>query len=93
MRLYNFVTEAELNKLNELEAPMLGAPVTPGVAPAPVAAPAQDPNAAAKAQAMAAKQMVDQKKNLMDQIKQKQEEIVAAQKALQDMQKQLAQIR
>ena len=85
MKLSNIISELELTRLAELDAPMLGAPPAAGT-PAPTAMPQQDPQAAAKAQAMAAKQMLDRKKQIQDAIKQKQQELT-------DLQKQLAEIK
>jgi hypothetical protein len=65
------------------------APSAVGVGVSPTMAPAAgqakigvDPQAAAKAQAMAVKQMQDRKKQIQDTIKQKQQEIVDLQKEL-----------
>ena len=89
MKFDQLFSEEEFLKIREL-APMAAAPVgaamTPGMQPAPgQAAVGVDPQAAAKAQAMAVKQMQDQKKAIQDQIKQTEQQ-------LQDLRKKLAEL-
>lgn len=91
MKFDQLFSEEEFLKIREL------APATPslsavGVGTAPTLAPAPgqatigvDPQAAAKAQAMAVKQMQDQKKQIQDQIKAKEQE-------LQDLRKKLSEL-
>jgi hypothetical protein len=89
MKFDQLFSEEEFFKIREL-APMAPAPVGAAMAPGTPPAPGQaavgvDPQAAAKAQAMAVKQMQDQKKALQDQIKSKEME-------LQDLRKKLAEL-
>lgn len=87
MKLSEFTLDKRL--IDNLPPPGAGAATagatqpmaTPGQAPV-----ATDPQAAAKAQAMAAKQMQDRKKQIQDTIKLKQKEIM-------DLQKELASIK
>jgi phage-related minor tail protein len=89
MKLSNIVSETEFARLQELDAPMLGATPAPA-AGATTMAPGQqvaaDPQAQAKMQAQQALDRANQKKQIQDAISQKQKE-------LQDLQKQLAQIK
>jgi hypothetical protein len=90
MKFDQLFSEDEFLRIRELAPAMAPAPagaaITPGMAPAPgQAAVGVDPQAAAKAQAMAVKQMQDQKKALQDQIKSKEME-------LQDLRKKLAEL-
>lgn len=75
-------------RISELTPQMgttVGAPATPVAAPQPASGPAPTNPDAAKAQAMAVKQIQDQKKQLQDQIKAKELE-------LSDLRKKLAEI-
>jgi hypothetical protein len=81
MKLSSIVSETEFARLQELDAPMLGA--TTMASGQQVSA---DPQAQAKMQAQQALDRANQKKQIQDAISQKQKE-------LQDLQKQLAQIR
>jgi hypothetical protein len=90
MKFDQLFSEDEFLRIRELAPTMAPAPagaaMTPGMAPAPgQAAVGVDPQAAAKAQAMAVKQMQDQKKAIQDQIKSKEME-------LQDLRKKLAEL-
>jgi hypothetical protein len=94
MKLEQFFSEDELLRLKELvPTPAPATPSVVGVGKAPTMAPqpgqaavSVDPMAAQKAQAMAAKQIMDQKKQLQDQIKAKEKELM-------DLRKQLAGLR
>ncbi len=87
MKLSNIVSETEFARLQELDAPMLGAAPTAGTTTmAPGQQVAQDPAAQAKMQAQQALDRANRKKEIQTAITQKQKE-------LQDLQKQLAQIR
>lgn len=80
MKLSNIVSTSELARLDELNATVPGATMT-GTAPAanapgaPTAAPTQDPQTAAKAQAMAAMQVKQQRDSIQKQIKDIDEQI------------------
>jgi hypothetical protein len=84
MKFGEFYTDREL--ADAMPTPMpsaVGMGTSPTLAPQPGAAKiGVDPQAAAKAQAMAVKQMQDRKKQIQDTIKQKQQEIVDLQKEL-----------
>jgi phage-related minor tail protein len=86
MRLSSIVSETEFARLQELDAPMLGATPAAGATVAPGQQAAADPQAQAKMQAQQALDRANQKKQIQDAISQKQKE-------LQDLQKQLAQIK
>jgi hypothetical protein len=87
MKLSSIVSETEFARLQELDAPMLGAAPTAGATTmAPGQPVAQDPAAQAKMQAQQALDRANRKKQIQDQITQ-------TQKQLQDLQKQLAQIK
>jgi phage-related minor tail protein len=87
MKLSAIVSETEFARLQELDAPMLGAtPPAGATTMAPGQQVAANPQAQAKMQAQQALDRVNQKKQIQDAISQKQKE-------LQDLQKQLAQIR
>jgi hypothetical protein len=87
MKLSSIVSETEFARLQELDAPMLGATPTAGATTmAPGQQVAQDPAAQAKMQAQQALDRANRKKEIQTAITQKQKE-------LQDLQKQLAQIR
>lgn len=99
MKLSSIVSERELSRLAELDAPAPGAQ-TVGAPPAtgtqtlkPGQQVQQDPAAQAKMMAQQALDKQNQRKQVQDQIKAKQQEIVDAQKALQELQKQLATIK
>ena len=84
MKFSEFYNDKELT--DAIPTPM---PSAVGVGTSPTMAPGAgqakigvDPQAAAKAQAMAVKQMQDRKKQIQDTIKQKQQEIVNLQKEL-----------
>lgn len=97
MKLSTIVSEREIARLAELDAPMLGA-APAGTAPAPTATPApgttlqpgqqvqNDPAAQAKMMAQQALDRANKKKEIQELIKTKQQE-------LQDLQKQLAAIK
>ena len=94
MKLSTIVSEREIARLAELDAPMLGATPT-GAAPAPAPGtttlqPGQqvqnDPAAQAKMMAQQALDRANRKKQIQELIKDKQQE-------LQDLQKQLAAIK
>ena len=81
MKLRDIAHEDRFVDISEIgDMPMM--PGLPTLAPGGTA----DPQAAAKAQAMAVKQMQDRKKDIQDAIKQKQAEIV-------DLQRELAELR
>lgn len=83
MKLRDIAHEDKFVDISEIGAmPTMAATTAPTLAPGGVA----DPQAAAKAQAMAVKQMQDRKKEIQDAIKQKQAELV-------DLQRELAEIR
>lgn len=87
MKFDQLFSEEEFLKIREL-APIapVGAAMTPGIPPlSGQSAAGVDPQAAAKAQAMAVKQMQDQKKQIQDQIKQTEQQ-------LQDLRKKLAEL-
>jgi phage-related minor tail protein len=87
MKLSAIVSETEFARLQELDAPMLGAaPAAGATTMAPGQQVAADPQAQAKMQAQQALDRANQKKQIQDAISQKQKE-------LQDLQKQLAQIK
>jgi hypothetical protein len=87
MKLSNIVSETEFARLQELDAPMLGAtPAAGATTMAPGQPVAADPQAQAKMQAQQALDRANRKKQIQDAISQKQKE-------LQDLQKQLAQIK
>jgi phage-related minor tail protein len=87
MKLSAIMSETEFARLQELDAPMLGAtPAAGATTLAPGQPAAADPQAQAKMQAQQALDRANQKKQIQDAISQKQKE-------LQDLQKQLAQIR
>jgi hypothetical protein len=91
MKLSSIVSETEFARLQELDAPMLGATPAAGTAPgattmAPGQQVTQDPAAQAKMQAQQALDRANRKKQIQDQIAQ-------TQKQLQDLQKQLASIK
>jgi len=83
MKLSEFYLDRELTDAMPLTPSAVGTGTSPTLAPQPGAATiGVDPQAAAKAQAMAVKQMQDRKKQIQDTIKQKQQEIVGLQKEL-----------
>jgi hypothetical protein len=88
MKLSAIVSETEFARLQELDAPMLGAaPTAPGANTlTPGQTVGQDPAAQAKMQAQQALDRANRKKQIQDQI-------VQTQKQLQDLQKQLATLR
>jgi peptidoglycan hydrolase CwlO-like protein len=76
MKLSSIISESELSTLNELNATVPGATMTGTTStPAPGVAPAQDPQAAAKSQAMAAMQVKNQRDSIQKQIKDIDEQI------------------
>ena len=89
MKLSNIVSEREVARLSELEAPTLGV-TAPPTAGATTLAPGQqvsaDPQAQAKMLAQQALDRQNRKRQIQDAIKQKQEELA-------DLQKQLAAIK
>jgi len=82
MKLRDIAHEDKFVDISEIGAMPTMTATAPTLAPGGTA----DPQAAAKAQAMAVKQMQDRKKQVQDAIKQKQAEIV-------DLQRELAELR
>jgi hypothetical protein len=86
MKLSNIVSENELARLSELDAPMIGMAPPPGAAQTVSGQAGQPPGGVdPKQAAMMIKQRAEQKKQIQDQIKQTEQQLA-------DLRKQLAQL-